>query len=370
METQVKDFRGKSLEDLLEDPAIKYASSLIRSGKLVGFPTETVYGLGASALDENAVKNIYKVKGRPQDNPIIVHISNMDMLESIVAEIPNNVKELCQRFWPGPLTLLFNKNENLPNIVTANLETVAIRMPSHPVALALIEKSGTPIAAPSANLSGFPSPTKAEHVYNDLRGRIPLIMDGGPCNVGVESTVIDLMQDPPIVLRPGGTDIEDLLPYIPNLKVFEKQKKYDKKLNNTPSSPGMKYRHYSPKAKVILFEGRPKAMESKLKEFYRNYKNAGKKVAIIHTQSEISLENLGFELSHHTSDKELIISLLDNDSRFSLAEVVAKGIFAALRDFDRKKVDIILVEGITEKERGLAVMNRLRKAADRIISSN
>ncbi len=361
METYIAKILPEEYENLLNHADIQKAAEIITSGNLVGFPTETVYGLGASVFSEYAVSQVYQVKGRPQDNPFIVHISNFDMLESIVEEIPPLVSKLCEKFWPGPLTILFRKKPNVPDIVTAGLSTVAVRMPSHPIALALIEKSNVPIAAPSANLSGFPSPTSAEHVINDLNGKIPMILDGGACEVGVESTVIDLHQDPPLILRPGGVSYEELLPFLPDLKVYKKEQ-HDKNLIKNPPSPGMKYRHYSPKAKVILLEGGTENLEKILTKEYNYQVNRATKIGLIHTHSHVNLEKI-----IDITKENVIINLLETDSRFTLGEIVARGIFAALRDLDQEGVDVILVEAINEEERGLAVMNRLRKAASRIV---
>ncbi len=241
---------------------IKLAATVIRNGGLVAFPTETVYGLGANALDDEAVQKIFIAKNRPIDNPVIVHIANIDDLYMLAEKIPEEALKLASRFWPGPLTLLLKKSELVPDITTANLDTVAIRMPNHPIALALIKESEVPIAAPSANLSGRPSPTTAEHVIRDLNGKIDVIIDGGDVTFGVESTVLDLTSEPPYILRPGPVTIEEIKTVIKNVEVHPVAKAEKPIETVIAKSPGVKYRHYAPLAEldnehvdIIIAEG-------------------------------------------------------------------------------------------------------------------
>lgn len=239
-------------KDNIDREMILESANAIREGELVAFPTETVYGLGANGLDEDAVKKIYIAKGRPSDNPLILHISSGEELQPLVKDIPPIAYKCMERFWPGPLTMIFKKSEIIPSIITGGLDTVAIRMPSHPIASALISASGVPIAAPSANTSGRPSPTNAEHVMEDMKEKIPIIIDGGNTGIGLESTVLDLSVENPMILRPGGITLEDLREIIPNVT----QDRSIVQNNAVPKSPGQKYRHYAPKAEMILFTGR------------------------------------------------------------------------------------------------------------------
>lgn len=242
------------LKDTDED--IKKAAEIIKNGGLVGMPTETVYGLGANALNPKAVLDIFKAKGRPADNPLIVHISDVSQIEkfSLAEEIPENAKILAEKFWPGPLTMIVKKGKAVPDEVSAGLDTVAIRFPSHPVAQKLISFAGLPVAAPSANLSGSPSPTTPQHVMRDLKGKIPAIIDGGICNVGLESTVITLTENPPRLLRPGGITLEQLRDALGEV-ALDDAVLHKLKEGRRAASPGMKYKHYAPKANVTILKG-------------------------------------------------------------------------------------------------------------------
>jgi len=332
-------------------------AKLLLKGEVVAFPTETVYGLGANAFDANAVKKIFAAKQRPVDNPLIVHVSSIEMLKECILEIPDNIKSLIGKFWPGPLTILFQKSAKIPDEVTAGLPTVAIRMPSHPIAKALIERCGVPIAAPSANASGRPSPTTANHVITDLSGRIPMIIDGGPCQVGVESTVIDIYRNPPMILRPGGITLEQLREDLPTLVVYDKIiSKED--LSIHPPTPGMKYRHYAPKAQTILFEGPSDLISPKIIELVQEKLNSDVKVGVIHTRSSII-----YPASIH-GNRNFKYYPLGSEAH---PEIIARGLFKAFRDLDDQKVDFIFIEGIEESAEGLAVMNRARKAATTVI---
>ena len=330
-----------------EADKIKAAAKIIREGGLVAFPTETVYGLGADALNPEAVRGIYAAKRRPLDNPIIVHISDKRDLYKLAREVPENIDELT-RLWPGPLTIILKASEAVPRETTGGLDTVAIRMPNHKVALALIRESGVPIAAPSANLAGRPSPTTAEHVKQDLNGRIDMILDAGPTRIGVESTVVDLTSKPPQILRPGGFPFEDLKRIIKDLRLHPSVTADRKVYIERPPSPGMKHRHYAPKAKLILVEGRMEALADKIQELVDKYSCEGRRVGVLSTDE-----------NKHLYRADVVKSL---GSRNDPA-CMARKLFRLLREFDEEKVDVIIAEGVPMRHLGLAVMNRLRKAS-------
>ena len=267
---------------------MREAAEIIRSGGLVAFPTETFYGLGANALDPEASKRIYAAKGRPSDNPLIVHISRFEELLSIAKEVPPQAEKLADAFWPGPLTMIVWKNEKVPYETTGGMDTLAIRMPNHPVALALIDESGCMIAAPSANTSGKPSPTEAGHVALDLDGKIPMILDGGSVGIGIESTIIDLTEKVPMILRPGYITKEMLEEVLgeevridPGIIAADSTKK--------PKAPGMKYKHYAPKADLVLVEGEQEAVVAKINALVREKQAAGLKVGVVATDETESL---------------------------------------------------------------------------------
>ena len=239
--------------------AITEAARFIKAGEVVAFPTETVYGLGADAMNAKAVKKIFEAKGRPADNPLIVHISGLNQLDSVVSEINDSAQNLIDSFWPGPLSIVMKKNQKVPNITTAELDTVVIRFPSHPIAQALISAAGTPIAAPSANLSGKVSPTKAKHVVSDLNKKIPIVIDGGPIKYGLESTVVDCTGEHPVILRPGSITYEMIKTVVPDIENLSKKSEL--------RSPGMKYRHYATETPITLFTGQPKATGIKIKKY-------------------------------------------------------------------------------------------------------
>lgn len=327
---------------------IRLAAKVIREGGTVAFPTETVYGLGADALNSEAVKKIFKAKNRPADNPIIVHVSSREDLEKLSAEIPGEVDELIDRFWPGPLTFILKASDRVSRVTTGGLDTVAIRMPNHKVALSLISESGAPIAAPSANLAGKPSPTSAEHVIEDLAGRIDMVLDAGSTKIGVESTVVDMTKRPPVILRPGGTTYEELREILRELRLHPTVLTKGQVQIRRALSPGMKYRHYAPKAEVILVEGKPDAIIEIVKRLIYEISDQGKRVGV-----------LAFDESKSSYNKGIIKSL---GSRRDLSSA-AKRVFSLLREFDEEKVDVIIAEGMPEKEIGLAVMNRLKKAS-------
>lgn len=328
--------------------SIRIAADIIRSGGLVAFPTETVYGLGADALNPEAVLKVFKAKNRPLDNPPIVHVADIAGVYRLAEDVPVKAVKLMERFWPGPLTLIFKRSKIVPSITVSGLGTIAIRMPKHEVALALIRASGCPIAAPSANIAGRPSPTTAEHVLEDLGGRIDAIIDAGPTQVGVESTVLDLTVEPPQILRPGGIPYEDLKEFIGDVTLHPAAVANRDYMVDEARSPGMKYKHYAPRAKLIVVEGETIAVINKIDELASMYAGKGLKVGILSTDETSSKYNIG-----------VVKSL---GSRSNLAEI-ARSVFKLLREFDREGVDVILAEGVPSTGLGLAVMNRLRKAS-------
>jgi L-threonylcarbamoyladenylate synthase len=331
------------------DPAkIKRAAQIIRRGGLVAFPTETVYGLGADALNGDAVLRLFEAKKRPLDNPPIVHIADISEVASLVVEVPKKAELLMKQFWPGPLTLVFKHSDKVPMDSVAGLDTVAIRMPKHPVAIALIKQSRTPIAAPSANLSGKPSPTTAQHVYEDLNGRIDCIIDGGASNIGVESTVVDLSCDPPMLLRPGGTPYETLKKALGDLVLHPFVQAEEELPLEKIRSPGMKHKHYAPRAEVILVEGSVEGVMKKINELANSYKAKGVKVVVLATDET---------LPKYKTD---VAKSMGSRSNLS---TVAQNLFRLLREVDAESVDVILAEGVPSEGLGLAVMNRLRKAS-------
>lgn len=329
------------------DKQLDYAAEVIKDGGLVAFPTETVYGLGANALDEKAVADIFTAKGRPSDNPLIVHIADPKELERLTSSIPSCAASLIYAFWPGPLTLVMPKAVSVPEIITAGLDTVAIRMPSHPVALALIRKAGVPVAAPSANVSGRPSPTLASHVIEDLSGRVDVILDGGKVEVGLESTVLDITQETPMILRPGGVTYEQLSRHSGKVS-FDPSLLPGGKLDTAPRAPGMKYRHYAPKAKVVIVQGGFNKVIEKINSLARQNEESGIKTGILATDESRNLYSTG-----------RVISM---GSRKNPATIAAN-LFESLRLFDDTDTRMIIAEAVDGNGIGMAVMNRLSKAA-------
>lgn len=327
---------------------IQIAANIIQKGGLVAFPTETVYGLGADALNPLAVSALFKAKKRPLDNPPIVHVYRIKDVHNLVHVLPEKANFLMKKFWPGPLTIIFKRSTKVPDVTVAGLDTIAIRMPSHPIALALIKQSHCSIAAPSANLAGRPSPTTAKHVFEDLNGRIDAIIDGGPTEIGIESTVIDISVNPPILLRPGGTPFEELKEVLKNLELHPFVQAEQELPLNQIKSPGMKHKHYAPKADVILVEGDIKAIIPKINELIKTYKNRNLKIGILAT-----------EQTKEFFKADVVLSL---GSRINLASV-AQNLFRLLREIDALGVDIIITESVPSEGLGLAVMNRLRKAS-------
>lgn len=326
------------------------AAQVLRKGGLVAFPTETVYGLGANALDARAVQAIFTAKGRPADNPLIVHVAGVRQVRSLVRVFPQEARQLAREFWPGPLTLILPRKKVVPDVVTAGLETVAVRIPCHPVALALLKKAAIPVAAPSANRSGRPSPTTGLHVLKDLAGRVDVVLDGGQCAVGVESTVLDLTTVPPLILRPGGVTREQLEKVLGTVEIDPAQKSAS--APDAPRSPGMKYTHYTPKAQVYLAEGSLEEMVAVINSAARQWHDMGKTVAVLATG----------ETERHYRGKEYIQHVEILGTRQDLS-TIAGSLFHALRSCDRYHADIILAETFPDTGLGAAIMNRLSKAA-------
>ncbi|UXM85036.1 L-threonylcarbamoyladenylate synthase [Methanococcus aeolicus] len=337
---------------ILNKNEIEIAANAIKDGDLVAFPTETVYGLGADALNPDAVEKIFKVKGRPIDNPLIIHVNNLEMANKI-AHITENAKILLSKFSPGPLTIILKKKEVVPAITCANLDTVAVRIPNNKIALELIEKANTPIAAPSANLSGKPSPTNIQHIIDDLGDKINYAIEG-ETTIGVESTVLDLTEKKPKILRYGGITYEDLKKVI-DIELIEINKQ-GKKIIKTVKSPGMKYTHYSPDAPLIMATGNIEEITGKINDLIKEYTEKGEKN-----------ENVGIIITEETKDKyPANIKKIVLGSRSDL-KTISKNLFNSLREMDKNGVSIIFIEGFEKKGLGLAIMDRLEKASSKII---
>ncbi|MCL1791312.1 MAG: L-threonylcarbamoyladenylate synthase [Peptococcaceae bacterium] len=342
--------------DINADPAtwrevLEEGAKLLGTGELVAFPTETVYGLGANAWDADACGRIFRVKGRPGDNPLIVHVASAAAAREIVACWPEQAAICTARFWPGPLTLVLPKNPAIPPVVTGGGETVAVRVPGHPVARALIERAACPVAAPSANMSGRPSPTLADHVWEDLAGKIPLIIDGGPCGVGVESTVLDLC-DKPVILRPGGVSWEALEEVLGEVDMGEGivvGLTEDHKA--LPRSPGMKYRHYAPRAPISILAGTP---EARIRAIVAAVGAKKAPLALL-----CFARTAGLLAPQILDAVDYVRVFPENDGM----REGAAGLFAALRACDQKEIALILAEACERTQLGLTYMNRLEKAA-------
>ena len=332
-------------ENCIDEEIMAEAGALLKAGSLVAFPTETVYGLGANALDEEAAAKIYAAKGRPSDNPLIVHIADMDSLPLITAEIPAAALKLAERFWPGPLTMVLKKSEVVPYGTTGGLNTVAVRMPSHPIALEMIRHGGGYIAAPSANTSGRPSPTLASHVAEDMDGIIPMILDGGAVGIGIESTIVDLTEDIPTILRPGFITKEMLEEVVGEVQI-DKGLEADSK--TPPKAPGMKYRHYAPKAELLVVEGSSEAVIEKINALVKENEEKGICTGVIGTEETISRYHAKIIKSMGTRTDELSIS---------------SHLYGILREFDESDAMVIYSESFEEGAMGSAIMNRLLKAA-------
>ncbi len=325
---------------------LKRAGQVLQEGGLVAFPTETVYGLGGNALDPEASKKIYGAKGRPSDNPLIVHITKYEDLLKIAKDVPETAKLLSDAFWPGPLTMIVEKNDLVPYETTGGMETVAIRMPNHEIARALIAYGGGYVAAPSANTSGRPSPTLASHVKQDLDGKIPMILDGGEVGIGIESTIVDLTEDIPTILRPGYITKEMLEKVIGEVRVDPGLIAADSRLK--PKAPGMKYKHYAPKADLVLVDGEKNLVVAKINQLVEDRLGEEKKVGIIATEETKDFYKKGIVLSIGERANE---------------DTIAKHLYRILRDFDDLGVDYIYSESFETPRIGMAIMNRLLKAA-------
>ena len=331
----------------IDTDVMQQAGKLIAEGELVAFPTETVYGLGGDALDPDASRKIYAAKGRPSDNPLIVHIADFDDMKRVAREVPEQAKKLADAFWPGPLTMIVWKSDAVPEATTGGMQTVAVRMPNHPVALELIRRSGCLIAAPSANTSGRPSPTEAQHVAEDLSGKIAMILDGGPVGIGIESTIIDLTEEKPMILRPGYITPEMLS------EVLQEEVVIDPGIiaaddTRKPKAPGMKYKHYAPKAEMIIVDGAQDAVIHKINELTAAKRAEGKKVAVIATDE-----------TKDRYDAQVILSM----GKRADEDAIAQHLYKILRECDELDVGEIYSECFQTPRIGQAIMNRLLKAA-------
>lgn len=331
----------------IDTDVMQQAGKLIAEGELVAFPTETVYGLGGDALDPDASRRIYAAKGRPSDNPLIVHIADFDDMKRVAREVPEQAKKLADAFWPGPLTMIVWKSDAVPEATTGGMQTVAVRMPNHPVALELIRRSGCLIAAPSANTSGRPSPTEAQHVAEDLSGKIAMILDGGPVGIGIESTIIDLTEEKPMILRPGYITPEMLS------EVLQEEVVIDPGIiaaddTRKPKAPGMKYKHYAPKAEMIIVDGAQDAVIHKINELTAAKRAEGKKVAVIATDE-----------TKDRYDAQVILSM----GKRADEDAIAQHLYKILRECDELDVGEIYSECFQTPRIGQAIMNRLLKAA-------
>lgn len=342
METKIIKIDKKQINKSM----VQEAGDILKRGGLVAFPTETVYGLGADALNEEAASKIYAAKGRPSDNPLIVHITNMEDLNKAARNIPKAALKIAEKYWPGALTMIFQKKEIVPYGTTGGLDTVAVRMPSDHVARAIIEAGGGFVAAPSANTSGRPSPTTAQHVKEDMDGRIEMIVDGGPVDIGVESTILDMTVTPPMILRPGAITVEMLRALIGDVDVDHTLISADS--GKAPKAPGMKYRHYAPNAELIVVEGDTQKVTAEINRLAGEKHAEGFKVGIIGTEETVSDYMCGDIKSIGTREDEATI---------------ASRLYAVLREFDNDKVDYIYSESFATGGIGSAIMNRLLKAA-------
>lgn len=333
-------------EEHIDQAAMEEAGRVICAGGLVAFPTETVYGLGGDALNAASSGRIYAAKGRPSDNPLIVHIADMDGLEKITAQVPEIALRLAERFWPGPLTMIFKKADCVPYATTGGLDTVAVRMPSNKIARELIRTSGRYIAAPSANLSGRPSPTDAKHVIQDLYGRVDMILDGGESDIGLESTIIDLSGERPVILRPGYITEEMLGELIAGIETDKGI--LDMNSDIAPKAPGMKYRHYAPKGSLAIVEGEQEQVTAYINCRLEEHKAEGKRTGVIATNETAA---------GYRADSVKSVGKRGDES------AIAKHLFRILREFDDEEIQIIYAEAFESTGVGCAIMNRLLKAA-------
>ena len=329
---------------------VKIAARQLQAGGLVAFPTETVYGLGANAFDTQAVARIFEAKRRPAADPLIVHIASITQLETIVSSIPDTARMLTAQFWPGPLTLILNRHACIPGNVSAGLDTVAVRMPSHPVAHALLLAAEVPVAAPSANLFTRPSPTTAQHVLDDLHGRIDLVVDGGPTTIGLESTVLSLVEDPPVILRPGGVSIEALQAILPTVTLNPRYLKSDD-TQAAIVSPGMLLRHYAPNAEIQLFAGSLEPVLTRMQLVAQELTAVGRSVGVLVPDEERDI----------FSNIPVRVELLG--SHGDLTQISAN-LFAGMRRLEGAGMEIILVHGFDHSGLGIAIWDRLLRAAE------
>lgn len=346
MNTEIIRIDPDHVEEKKEE--IRHAGGILKNGGLVAFPTETVYGLGGDALNPVSSRKIYAAKGRPSDNPLIVHIADMEHLYPIVKRVPEAAGRLAEKYWPGPLTMIFEKTDLVPEETSGGLQTVAVRMPVHPVAAALIRAEGGYIAAPSANTSGRPSPTIARHVIEDLNGKIDMIIDGGPVNIGLESTIVDFTEEVPVILRPGYINREMLEKVLGKVKIDPGILDANANKGIRPKAPGMKYRHYAPKCDLTIVEGSAEDVVRRINELSAEQMSLGRKVGIIATDETRN--------RYHADDIRDIGSRADD-------EEIARHLFEVLRDFDEDGVDVAFSESFDTPRMGMAIMNRLLKAA-------
>lgn len=325
---------------------IERAGRIIQSGGLVAFPTETVYGLGGDALNPDSSRKIYEAKGRPSDNPLIIHLAKWEDIYQIADPVPEAAGRLQEAFWPGPLTMILHKTERVPAATTGGLSTVAVRMPSHPAALAFIEAAGGFVAAPSANKSGRPSPTLAKYVAEDMDGRIEMILDGGAVGIGLESTIVDLTQEPPMILRPGYITKDMLEKVLGEVAVDQAILLPDSP--QAPKAPGMKYKHYAPNGELTIVSGEAAAVTGKINALTAEWKQKGAKTGVIATQE--------------TQDGYLA-DVVKSVGKRRDEESIARRLYAILREFDQEQVTVIFSESFSGSEMGQAIMNRLLKAA-------
>lgn len=348
METKVVEVR----EDKLDAGILKKAGEIIKAGGLVAFPTETVYGLGGDALNKASSKKIYEAKGRPSDNPLIVHIAELAELYRIAEEVPECVERLAEAFWPGPLTVILKKSKLIPAETTGGLETVAVRMPKNAVALGFIEEAGGFVAAPSANLSGRPSPTQAKYVLQDLDGKIEMILDGGPVGIGLESTIVDLTGEMPVILRPGYITKDMLEKVLGEVRLDETILAPD--CGQAPKAPGMKYKHYAPKGVLTIVSGQREAVVAKINRLTAEAEAQGKKTGVIAAEETKD--------AYQASSVKCVGRRRDE-------EMIARRLYTILREFDDEEIPVMYSESFAGSEMGQAIMNRLLKAAGhRVIS--
>ena len=381
---ELTDYKKTGVLSEEDRTKLRAAADILRDGGLVAFPTETVYGLGGNALMKDASRRIYAAKGRPSDNPLIVHITDFDEIAPLVSEYPREAEKLGRAFWPGPFTMILPKSDAVPGETTGGLSTVAVRMPSHPVARELIRLAGVPVAAPSANTSGRPSTTTAEHCVEDLWGKIEAIVDGGPCTIGVESTIVDASSGSPMLLRPGAVTREMLSEELGGSIAVDPAVERPLERDEHPKAPGMKYRHYAPKAPMIIVDRTEDSRASEGKSGFAEKELAQRMAAVIREKLDeglrvgvISSDQVFSELRKLAPEEnDSYMTVLGSMRIYELGQMVfadlgrsedeagwARNLFAALREMDEFRVDYIVAEGLDQRDIGFAIMNRLKKAA-------